>query len=41
MCEGCCDGRQDCANNVHYIAPLVALVLTHEIADEGMVKDAS
>ena len=22
MCDGCCDGRQDGANKVHYIAPL-------------------
>ena len=41
MSDGCCDGRQDGANNVHDIAPLVALVLAHDIVDDGMVKDAS
>lgn len=41
MCDGCCDCRQNGANNVHYIAPLVAAVLAHDIEDEGMVKDAS
>ena len=41
MRDGCCDGRQDGANNVHYIAPLVAAVLAHDTEDEGMVKDAS
>lgn len=41
MCNGCCDGRQDGANNVHYIAPLVALVLAHDTEDEGTVNSAS
>lgn len=41
MCDGCCDGRQDGADNVHDIAPLVALVLAHDIEDDGIVNVAS
>lgn len=41
MCDGCRDGRQYGAYNVHYIAPLVAAVLAHDIEDEGTVKVAS
>ena len=41
MCDGCCDGRQDGANKVHYIAPLVAVLLAHDIVEEGTVNVAS
>ena len=41
MSDCCCDGRQDGANKVHYIAPLVAFVLAHDIEDDGIVNVAS